>query len=713
MFTQEELRQRARRFLDFRSVAIVGASDNPDRIGGKPLSLLRRLGFDGAVFGVNPKYDAVQGYPCVRSIAELPEGIDLAIVAVQAPLAVEALEQLGRKGVQAACVFTSGFAEVGPEGAALQRRMRELAHRYGIAVNGPNCVGTISFVNRRPATFASSISVFAPGRIGRVALVSQSGGFAPSIWADAMLAGTGFSHMFTTGNEAVLGFGDYLHLLADDPETDIVLGYMEGLEDGQEFCAAAEALRRAGKPLVLIKPGRSSEVARVVASHTGQMAGSYEAFRAAFRKHGVIEVETLESLTDHGRVLSEAGVADPLAIATTSGGVGVYLTDLCQSTGVRLATLSQATEVKLSKLIPEFGTTRNPVDVTAQVVNNSASLKQTLSAISEDADTKSVLFVLNGKAEEDKAQEVIDIVGGLQASMAKPLFTAWLGVSPQIRERAAQNGINVFNDPARLLPPLGNLRRWRETAALRREAGTPCRTDAAAAAAMVSTREMFSACDGQLVMDEWSGMALLDHYGVAAPRRWRIDGDADLDRQAGDIVYPCVAKLLKPTVPHKSRLGGVITNIRSPEELRAAWRALAARGAIAAIVEEQVASAGPELVIGVAADPTFGQRVIIGAGGVNTNAEGDFVTLIPPLSREYVEASLRELRVWPRLDACAGQDPGCLERIYQAAEALCRLQSAERRHAAEIECNPLLLHAGGITAVDVLVIGASQRDEKE
>jgi acetyltransferase len=706
MFTKQDLRQRARRFLDFRSVAIVGASDNPDRIGGKPLSLLRRLGFDGEVVGVNPKYDTVQGYRCVASIADLPAGIELAIVAVQAPVAVDALEQLGKKGVQAASVFTSGFAEVGSEGAALQRRMREVAYQYGIAVNGPNCVGTISFVNRRPATFASSISVFAPGKIGRVALVSQSGGFAPSIWADAMLSGTGFSHMFTTGNEAVLGFDDYLLLLAEDPDTDIVLGYMEGLEDGQGFCVAAEALRRAGKPLVLIKPGRSSEVARVVASHTGQMAGSYEAFRAAFRKHGVIEVETLESLTDHGRVLSETGAADPLAIATTSGGVGVYLTDLCQSAGVRLAKLAEPTEVKLRKLIPAFGTTKNPVDVTAQVVNNSASLKQTLAAISEDDDTKSVLFVLNGKAEPDKAEEAIEIISGIQASISKPLFTAWLGVSNQIRERAFERGINVFNDPARLLLPLGNLRRWKETLGLRRDAAVE--RPHAAPSAMVTTRDMFSACDGQLVMDEWVGMELLDHYGVKAPRRWRINSDADFDRQVAQVIFPCVMKLLKPTVAHKSRMGGVITNIHSRDDLLAAWRALVARGATAAIVEEQISSAGLELVIGVANDPTFGQRVIVGAGGVNTNEEGDFITIIPPLSRDYVESSLRDLRIWPRLDASRQEFPLFVDWVYEAMNALCRLQSIEREHAAEIECNPFLMSADGLVAVDVLVIGEPQ-----
>lgn len=706
MYTKNDLRNRAKRFLDFKSVVVVGASDNPERIGGKPLSLLRRFEFKGEVFGVNPKYDEVQGYKSVRSISDLPSGVEFAIIAVPAPAVVEALEELGKKGLQAAAVFTSGFAESGPAGIALQRRMRELAYQYGIAVNGPNCVGTISLVNKRPATFASSISVLAPGKIGRVALVSQSGGFAPSIWADAMLAGTGFSHVFTTGNEAVLGFGDYLHLLADDPDTDVVLGYIEGLENGQEFCAAAEALRRAGKPLVLIKPGRSEEVARVVASHTGQMAGHHEAFQAAFAKHGVIEVETFESLIDHARVLSEPGAVDPLSIATTSGGVGVYLTDICQSHGVELAKLSEATEKRLSKLIPDFGTTKNPVDVTAQVVNNSASLQEALVTLADDDVTRTILFVLNGKAEEDKAREVIDIVGAVQKSVKKPIFTSWLGVPSNIQQMATAGGMKLFSDPARLIPPLGNLRRWQRERMARREAQgpqSPKKSDP-----IIKFADMSRDVDGSILLDEWQGMALARKYGIGVPKCWRIEAGLPLEQQASRITYPCVIKLLKPTVAHKSRMGGVVAGIQNIGELKAAWERLQTIGATAAIVEEQIKNLGLELVIGVSTDVTFGQRIVLGAGGVNTNEEGDFVTLIPPVSEEYVRSSLEKLRLWKRIE---GEKLLAAEITAWTADAiskLCELQAAEKDHLAEIECNPLLITDGGLFAVDFLAIGVEQ-----
>ncbi len=706
MFTKNDLRERARRFLDFKSVVVVGASDNPERIGGKPLSLLRRFGFEGEVFGVNPKYDEVQGYKSVRSISDLPSGVEFAIIAVPAPAVVEALEELGKKGLQAAAVFTSGFAEAGAAGIELQRRMRELAYRYGIAVNGPNCVGTISFVNKRPATFASSISVLAPGKIGRVALVSQSGGFAPSIWADAMLAGTGFSHVFTTGNEAVLGFGDYLHLLADDPDTDVVLGYIEGLEDGQEFCSAAEALRRAGKPLVLIKPGRSEDVARVVASHTGQMAGHHEAFRAAFAKHGVIEVETFESLIDHARVLSEPGAVDPLAIATTSGGVGVYLTDTCQSHGVELAKLSEATEVRLSKLIPDFGTTKNPVDVTAQVVNNSASLKQALLALADDDVTNTILFVLNGKAEEDKAREVVEIVGGIQKTVRKPIFTSWLGVPQNIQQMATAGGMKLFSDPARLIPPLGNLRRWKRELSVRRDAyETFPRSQGAA---IIEPDDLSRDSEGEVLLDEWQGMALAEKYMLNVPKRWRIDADRPFEMQGADVTFPCVIKLLKPTVAHKSRMGGVIAGIRNVAELEKAWEQLRTIGATAAIVEEQVQGSGLELVVGVATDVTFGQRIVLGAGGVNTNEEDDFVTLIPPVSEEYVRSSMEKLRLWKRIENEGAMVAQVVTWATDTIGKMCVLQLAEKGTLAEVECNPLLVTDRGLIAVDVLAIGAGQ-----
>lgn len=707
MFTKQDLRQRAKRFLDYKSVAVVGASTNPERIGGKPLSLLRRFGFQGEVFGVNPKYDEVQGFKSVRSAADLPDGIEFAIIAVPAPAVVDALEVMGKKGLQAAAVFTSGFAEGGAAaGIELQRRMREIAYRYGIAVNGPNCVGAISFVNNRPATFASSISVLAPGKIGRVALVSQSGGFAPSIWADAMLAGTGFSHMFTTGNEAVLGFGDYLHLLADDPDTDVVLGYVEGIEDGQEFCSAAEALRRAGKPLVLIKPGRSDEVARVVASHTGQMAGNQQAFRAAFAKHGVIEVETFEALIDHARVLSDRTAVAPLAIVTTSGGVGVYLTDMCHACGVEMSKLSPETQAKLGKLIPDFGTTQNPVDVTAQVVNNSANLVQALKTLAEDESAKTILFVLNGKAEEDKAREVIKIVSGVQDVVDKPIFTSWLGVPYEIRNMATAGGLNIFTDPARLVPPLGNLSRWKAEQKLRRDAfDTFPRSQKVG---QLTAADLSTSPDGELLLDEWAGMALASEYGLGVPKRWRIDAGTSFDDQAASVTYPCVMKLLKPTVAHKSRMGGVIANIGSIDELRHAWDRLLSIGATAAIVEEQVRGTGIELVIGVATDATFGQRIVLGAGGVNTNEEGDFITLIPPVNQEYIHREMQRLRIWKRVAANASAAEKVVARTADAIERLCALQLTENSRLAEIECNPLLVTHDGLVAVDVLAIGKSR-----
>jgi acetyltransferase len=701
-FTKIDLRERARRFLDFRNVAVVGASDDPSRIGGKPLTLFRTYGFTGEVYGVNPKYKEVQGYACVPTVDALPNGIELAIVAVAAPLVPETLESLGRKGVQAATVFSSGFAEIGPEGVQLQRRMTEVALRYGIAVNGPNCVGTLSFTHGRPATFSSSLAVLSPGKVGRVALVSQSGGFATNIWADAVLAGAGFSHLFSTGNEAVLGFGDYLMMLAEDPDTDVVLGYVEGVADGVTFCAGAEALRRAGKPLALLKSGRSAEVAPVVASHTGQMAGNHEAYRAAFRKHGVIEVETLEDLIDHARLLPHRNLSDPISIATTSGGTGIYLADLCVASGVKMATLSAKTEKRLHEIVPSFGTTKNPVDLTAQVVNDSAGLERALVAMLEDEETRSLLFVLIGKAEEDKAREVVDIVSRVQRQTNMQVPIAWLGVPQAIRAMGSKGGLDVFSDPARVIKPLSSMRRWTAQRELRRE---PPPADAPGAKPTLQPERFVRSAEGLRVLDEWDGLALLERYGLDVPSRWRIESGRPFDEQAHSITFPCVAKRLAPVVLHKTRVGGVVTNIRSMPELRAAWGQLQAGGATAAIVEEQVQSIGPELLLGIAHDATFRQRLVIGGGGVYTNDENDFVTLIPPLDPEYVESALRGLRIWRRLEVAMQKAPALLSWIYDAAQALCRLHASEGHALAEIECNPVLITVKGLVPVDAVAIG--------
>jgi acyl-CoA synthetase (NDP forming) len=266
----------------------------------------------------------------------------------------------------------------------------------------------------------------------------------------------------------------------------------------------------------------------------------------------------------------------------------------------------------------------------------------------------------------------------------------------------ARGGLDVFTDPARVIQPLSSMRHWKVASALRRE---PPPVNGARGKGTVKPAEIVRSAEGLSVLDEWDGMALLERYGIAVPLRWRIEANRSFDEQVRRVTFPCVAKRLAPVVLHKSRVGGVATNIRSLEELRHAWSHLQSNGAISAIVEEQVQSMGPELVLGVAYDATFNQRLVVGGGGVYTNDENDVVTLIPPLSAEYVESALRGLRIWRRLEAAREKVPTLYSSIYDAARRLCELHAAEGHALKELECNPVLITIRGLVAVDAVAIG--------
>lgn len=704
-FSRQEMLDRARLLLDFTSVVVVGGSDNPTRIGGRPLALLKKYGFTGLVYSVNPKYSQTQGFECFPSIDRIPGGIEMAILAIEAVRVPEALIELGRKGVKAATILSSGFSEAGPEGAVLQSEIARVSAEYGIAVNGPNCVGVVSFANRKPATFGSALGTMEQGEPGRVALVSQSGAFALNIWVDATLGGARFSHLISTGNEAALDFGDYLELMADDPHTDMVIGYVEGLNDAASFSRSAEALRRAGKPLVLIKVGRSDKAVVAVSSHTGKMAGNHDAYRAAFDKHGVISVETVEELIDHAIALPRTEIRAPLAIITTSGGAGIYLADHSEACGIPLADLDIASERELEGLLPSFASCKNPVDATAQVVNNPGDLEAVLRVVANDENVGSVLFALAGMAEVENATKIVDIVNRVAAETGKAIPMGWLGVPETIRVIGRQSGLSVFADPARLIKVLGNREQWKSQSLHR---GNPHPEFPAAGKpepGVIERGDLTGESEGTAILDEWEAMRLLDHYGVRTPARWRIEGTSPLAEQSSGFTFPCVLKQLSPVLAHKNAAGGVVSGIGDIEELEFHWRRMQDSGATGAIVAEQVASRGPELIIGVIDDPTFGQRVVIGAGGVAANAYGDFQTLVPPLSLDYVQSSIERLRISPELDLPGIPMAQVAAWVYEAASHLSTALRNEREVLLEIECNPFFITETGLVAVDALGMG--------
>jgi len=690
-------------FFSFDSAVVVGASADVARIGGATVSLLKKYGYAGRLYGLNPKYSEVQGIPCFASAEALPDGVEMAVFCVASEAVRELLPVLRRKGLKGAVVYSSGFGETGAAGRELQAWLRDYARAHGIAVLGPNCAGMVSFARGRALAFTTSLMERPPARPGRIALVSQSGGVATNIMADGLASGVRFSHVITTGNEADLTVSDFLSHLADDDDTDAVLGYIEGLDDGAAFCAAARRMQEAGKPLILMRAGLSEAGQAAAASHTGKMSSGGAGFDAAFERYGVIRARTFQELNDHARLFARPGIDPRVTVVSTSGGAGVYVADLCAELGIPLGSLGPETEAALAGIVPHYGRIRNPVDLTAQVVNDMSILERSMSLLLDDPGTGILLFLLSGKGTVEQSQSVIELFQALQARSRKLIAICWLGVDETVRLRAAQAGLMVCQEPARVLEPLRSYLAFhaRAEAADERHGERPL---AAPEAFPPAALQAAGRTGGML--SERACMKLLASLGVDCVRRQFARSEDEVAAIGAAMAYPCVMKVSEPVLAHKSDRGGVRTHIGGVDELRAAWRQMqAGLGATEVVIAEQVGP-GTEILVGAMRDPAFGLRLTLGSGGIWVNVLNDAVTLIPPFTEAEIRRALTRLGVWQPLSGARGQRPGAVDELVATIAGIARFALAAMEHLAEFECNPIIVTDRRAVVVDAIGFAA-------
>ncbi|MBE1489541.1 acetate--CoA ligase family protein [Plantactinospora soyae] len=681
------------------SIAVVGASDRPDRIGGRPLRILAERGYRGSIYPVNPKYESVQGMRCYPDIASLPADVELFVICIPAEAAVAALEEAAERGARAAVVFGGGFAESGADGKALQDRLSQIAESAGIALAGPNSLGLASFAHRSFATFATTLETMPAIEAGGVALVSQSGGTAFNLLTEAYWAGGRFSHVIATGNEAGVTFPDYLRYLATDPATSAVIGYVEGVASGEQLAVALGELQSAGKPVFLLKSGASERGSRSVASHTAQFSGVDSAFDAVFDRFGAVRLRGMDDAVDVARALTIDTPVDGLAVATNSGGAAAYLSDACDRFGVPLTDLTDDTMRALRAALPAFAGLTNPIDFTAQVINDVDLMANTLRILDRDPSVDTLLVFLGSM--EYLGEDLIDILVRTRAELRNPLVLSWLGVSDRIRLAAAQAGLVVGADPARALRGMGLVR-----AARRGQRQAPGRSGSTTAVDLGGTvgDDLPRFGNGQRQgLDEARAMELLDRLGVRTPRRVEVTTGPGALAAAEKVGYPCVLKLVEPFLAHRARQGAVEVGLDGPDRLAAAYERMTGQfGMTKALVVEQV-PAGPELIVGVLADATFGSRAVLGSGGIWANEIDDVRTLVPPYDPAYVEHELRRLKLAAQFEGQAAVDvPGLAKDL---GAVLARLDAVVRDEAVgigEIECNPIRVVDGGTVVLDAL-----------
>lgn len=689
------------RLLRPRSVAVVGASREPGTIGHELFRNLLSGRFAGPVYPVNPKATHVASVRAYPSVLEVPDAIDLAVVAVPAALVPDVVRECGEKGVHGLVVVSAGFAEAGPKGAAAERELARLAHELGMRVVGPNCMGV---VNTDPDVSMNATFAPVPPRRGRVAFSSQSGGLGIAILAEAARRGLGVSSFVSIGNKADVSSNDLLRYWEQDPSTDVVLLYLESFGNPRMFSRIARRLARR-KPIVAVKGGRTRAGSRGAASHTAAMATPEVAVEALFRQAGVIRVDTLEELFDVAGLLVDQPLPEGcrVAIVGNAGGPGVLAADACESHGLEVPELSADTQARLRSFLPAEAAVRNPVDLVASA--SAEDYRRALEAVLDDEGVDAVLVIFTPPLVTEAA-DVAEVLAEVGARASKPLLANFLATDAALAAlRGAARPIPWFAYPesaARALARVAAHVAWQK----RPEGVVPELPDVDAERAAALVRDALAGASSRdaLWLAADVSAELLGAYGVPVlETRRAVDADSAA-AAAAEIGYPVVVKAGSPAIVHKSDVGGVVVGVADEDGLRAACADLSARlgDALGGVLVQPVAPAGVELIVGVLQDPAFGPLVLLGAGGTAAELLGDRRVTLVPLTDVDAHELVRSLRSSPLLLGYRNS-PACdVEALEDLLVRVSRLAD-DLPEVAELDCNPVVASPAGVVAVDVKV----------
>lgn len=709
MLSAENEISSLRTFFEARTIAIIGASNDPRKPGGKPLNALINKGYRGKIYPVNPKYDSISGIKCYPSLEAIPGEVELAVISLPAEGVYSALEKCVEKGVRAAVIFSSGFSEIGPEGRLLQDRMAELANKTGIRLCGPNCLGVVNTTNGLMASFAYIVDIpdVDPRTVG---FVTQSGAYGALIYAQALTSGVGLNYFVSVGNEADLEFADFLRYMVWDQSTRVVGGYLEGAKDARKLRLAAGEALKLGKPIMIMKVGRSSAGARAASSHTGSLAGEDRIYDAFFKQTGIIRIDGPDEMIAFVPVFLAGRLprGKNIAILTVSGGSGVTLADMCEGLGLTLPRLNDSTRAKMEAVLPSFGSAQNPIDLTSVYMTNPEMLMACLKALLEDDQVDIILgnFDLKEPYGVEIARQVIDIYNSTEKPM---IICPW--VFPGTDEgdgvrKLRRAGIPVNLNTAQAVRAIAHLADYAELLRARKskEYDLP----------EVSGEERGRIDTGNLegVLSESQSKALLSKYGIPVTREGLASSADDAVAVAGKIGYPVALKVDSPDIPHKTDAGALLLNLSSEEEVREAYRVVLHNAAnykpgarINGVLVQEMLPEGIEVIIGVTVDSIFGPTIMFGLGGIFVEALKDVSFRVAPLSRGDAMEMIREIKGYQVLKGVRGKPPADLEALADVILKVSAMVMELKDNIEELDINPLMVYPGkaGARAADAMI----------
>ena len=711
-----------RQALDYvfapQNVAVIGATETPGSVGRTILWNLISSPFGGTVFPVNPKRPGVLGIKAYASVAEVPEPVDLAVVVTPAATVPGIIGECVEAGVKSAIVISAGFKETGSAGAELERQIMQQAHRGGVRIIGPNCLGVMSPTTGLNATFANGMA-----RRGNVGFISQSGALCTAILDWSLRENVGFSAFVSIGSMLDVDWGDLIYYLGDDPHTQSIIIYMETIGNARAFLSAAREVALT-KPIIVIKPGRTEGAAKAAASHTGSLTGSDEVLEVAFRRSGVLRVNSIAELFYMTEVLGKQPRPDGrrLTILTNAGGPGVLATDALIGNGGELAKLSAETMDAFDKLLPAAWSHNNPVDILGDA--SPERYGKALEIAARDPNSDGILIILTPQAMTDPTKTAEELRPYAQ-SLGKPVIANWMGGRDIEPGELILNRMNIPTFPypdtaARVFDYMAhyseNLRSLYETPMPAGAEGEEAVDRERAGAIIQAARDA-----GRTILTEFESKQLLSAYGIPTVETRIASSEDEAVKAAEAIGYPVVLKLHSETITHKTDVGGVQLDLPDAAAVRGAYRSInesvkAKAGAqhfLGVTVQPMAKIEGYELILGSSIDPQFGPVLLFGLGGQLVEVFKDRALSIPPLTTTLARRMMERTRIYTALKGVRGRPPvdlAALERLLVRFGQLI----TEQRWVKELDINPLIASPDALLALDarVVVFGAdTPRDQ--
>lgn len=696
-------------FFEPKSVAVIGASRDPEKLGYAVVKNLIEGGYVkiGKVYPINPKGGEVLGLPAYPSVLDVEDPIDLAVIVIPYKFVPGAMKECGEKGIPSVVVITAGFREAGKEGLERERELMQIAKQYGIRVIGPNCLGVIDTFTPLNASFAAGTPPKGP-----INFMSQSGALGTAVLDWSLAGELGFSKFVSLGNKADVSEIDLLQMWADDPNANVIMAYIEGVPSGRKFIDTAR-LASKKKPIVAVKSGVTQAGSRAVSSHTGSLAGSEQAYAAAFKQAGIIRAHTMEQLFDFARAFAYQPLlkGDRIAIITNAGGPGILATDAIERSGLKIARFDNETIKKLESYLPDAASAANPVDVLGDAAGD--RYEYAIDVVSQDPNVDGILVVLTPQA-------LTDIVGTAEAvanlceRVDIPVLAVFMG------EKEVQKGIDVLTErgvpnypfPERAVAALRAMADYR----IARDEPLPEYEEIDVDREAVKQVFEKVRSEGRVSIGDFEARAILEAYGFKIPQTELASTPEEAVEIAGRIGYPVVLKIASPDILHKTDVGGVRVGLQNAQDVRDAFELMVYRaeryvpGArIWGCTVQEMTPQGLEVLVGMNRDPQFGPLVTFALGGIYVEILKDATFRIAPFSRREAWQMLDEIRAHALLDGVRGRPPVDKEAIVDTLMRVGQLVT-DFPEIVELDINPLMVFekGQGAVAIDMRLVLTSQ-----